>query len=58
MPVLAALDECFSALTQISIYTDLGLEDSAMQYTALLSIQRCGNDIEQTIREILGSLNG
>lgn len=57
MPVLAALDECFSALTKISIYTDLGLEDPAMQHAALLLIQHCGNEIEQTIREILCSLS-
>jgi hypothetical protein len=57
MPVLAALDECFTTLTQISVYADLGLEDSTMQQHALLLIQQCCSEIDMTIQGILQVLD-
>lgn len=56
MPVLAALDECFCSLKQISIYAELGLEDPAVQHVALLAITKCCSEIDETIQGILGAL--
>ena len=53
MPILAALDECTSALTKISIYAELGLEDAALQPEALRSIQQCCGEIDETLHDIL-----
>lgn len=52
MPVLAALDECLTILVKISNLADGGLADSTKQQEALTQIQRCCNEIDETIHGI------
>jgi hypothetical protein len=53
MPILTALDECGCALKKISIYADLGMECPTLEKIALLSIQQCCNELEETIQSII-----
>lgn len=57
MPVLAALDECLTILVKISNLANGGLADPARQQEALTQIQRCCNEIDETIQGIVQSLD-
>lgn len=54
MPLLAALDECVSMLTKISIYAELGLEEPHLHPYALLSIRQCCVQVDETLCGIFG----
>ena len=58
MPVLAALDECLTTLAKMSKHADEGSADPAKQLQALTEIQRCCDEIDETIQGILQSIDG
>lgn len=57
MPAIAALDECFAAITHISICADIGLEDQPLQHEALVAIQRRCDELDAIIQGIVLSLD-